>query len=305
MKSGDGLPVECWVCKSSDTVPLWESAIERPLEHSDVLITDQRYGVTLSLRSCRNCGFTFAHPLPHGGVIELYENMQDPSYLASLEPRAIEMRSLLKHALERLPIAKTVLDVGAGVGLLVRAAQERGLRAQGVEPSKWLVQQAKEIFGLSLLAGTITHPDVSNQKFDIVFAVDVIEHVPNPVHLLTAIKSCMREQGIAVVTTPDRGSVLAKLMGRKWWHYRLAHIGYFDKRSFSEAVRQSAMVIERFDRQTWYLPLSYLLERLSQYLAVGWAMKFAQRSQRVANLALPLNLRDHLVVTLSKERDYS
>jgi len=257
----------------------------------------------LSLRSCRNCGFVFAHPLPEGEVIDLYKNLQDQSYLDSLAPRAIEMRSLLKYALKRLPTAKTVLDVGAGVGLLMKAAQERGLRAQGVEPSKWLVQQAKAIFGLSLLEGTIPHQDISNQKFDIVFAVDVIEHVSNPVDFLIAIKSYMTEEGIAVITTPDRGSVLAKLMGRKWWHYRLAHIGYFDRKSFSEATRQAEIVIEKFSRQTWYLPFSYLLERVSRYLPVGWALKIFQSSQWLANLTVPVNLHDHLVVTLLKERN--
>ena len=77
--------------------------------------------------------------------------------------------------------------------------------------------------------------------FEVVTLIDVIEHVPDPVDLMRRIKSVMAPDGICVVVTPDVNSVAARLMGWKWWHFRAAHIGYFNKSTLGLGARDGGV----------------------------------------------------------------
>ena len=128
---------------------------------------------------------------------------------------------LSKHAK-----GKKLLDIGAGSGILVEQALEKGFSATGVEPSRWLWQKAQER-NLSVFLGTFPHPKI-NELFDVITLIDVIEHVPDPVGLLKDAAKALSPDGIIVVATPDIGAVLAKIWaksgafarGAYWVFYR-------------------------------------------------------------------------------------
>ncbi len=294
----------CWICNSEKTKLLWPSSIDRQLNSNDVLITDKRYGETLALNLCLNCGFVFANTIrnDNGSLIALYENMNDQTYLDTIKAREFEMQKILRIALTHLPKAQTILDIGAGVGLLVKAAQDMDIKATGVEPSKSFVQKAKNLFEISLIEGTVPNASLSNDEFDIIFAIDVIEHVTNPVHFLETIRDHLANEGIAVISTPDRGSLIPRILRRKWWHYRLAHIGYFDRHSFRIAAKKAGFNILRYHTQTWYLPFGYLLERAFTYIKLKRLNKFLKDSEFLSRITIPINLHDHLVAILSKSK---
>lgn len=292
--------MKCWICGSDKNKFLWGKEFNKELVSSDVAITNDQYGKTLPLYECLNCSFTYAYPLPDN-ILSLYENLEDELYVESLNPRFKEMRHLMKMAVNYHPEAKNILDVGAGVGLMVKAATELGLNATGVEPSKWLVSQAKKLFNINLIEGIVPNEELAGKKFDIVFAVDVIEHLSEPIEFLNILKNYLNDDGIIFIATPDSKSFLAKKLGRKWWHYRLAHIGYFNHKCMKEAVSKVNMKIEKFGRQNWYLPLGYLSDRLANYLPVDFFVKTLKKFPKVENTTIRLNLHDNLVVLLKKK----
>ena len=61
--------------------------------------------------------------------------------------------------------------------------------------------------------------------------VDVIEHVADPLALLRGARDYVAPGGLVLLVTPDVDSVAARLFGKRWWHLRLAHVGYFNRRS--------------------------------------------------------------------------
>ncbi|HEX2787695.1 MAG TPA: class I SAM-dependent methyltransferase [Ignavibacteria bacterium] len=291
--------LKCWLCDGSNVSVFMNQEIDKNLKSTDVRITDDRYGKTLPLYKCNDCSFVFAYPLPEN-IIELYENLEDESYIDSLKPRIKEMQHLLKAALKQKPDAKTVLDVGAGVGLMVNEAQKRGLDATGVEPSKWLVQKAKDLFSINIIEGIVPNDELKNKKFDIIFAVDVIEHLSNPLEFLETLKNYLNDSGLLIIATPDCNSVLAKKLKEKWWHFRLAHIGYFNQKSLAYAIKKSGLKLIRFTRQVWYLPFGYLYKRLSNYLPIGFLNKQIGKIDSLNNFPVRLNLRDSMVAFIQK-----
>src|SRR5215510_9480484 len=211
--------LRCWICGATGAQPWKDRSIQRPLEPEDLRITDQRYGVTLSLLKCGECGFIFTNDKEVDELVSLYEHMSDPGYEESQEGRALQMRWLLGKARNANRSARSLLDVGAGSGLLVAEAKCSGFNAIGVEPSRSLVKLARDLYQVDLLQGVYPHPMLSNHRFDVIFLVDIIEHVSTPLELLRHCAAGLAPQGMIIVVTPNVGSLVAKLLGQRWWHF--------------------------------------------------------------------------------------
>ena len=128
--------------------------------------------------------------------------------------------------------------------------------------------------------------------FDVVTLIDVIEHAPDPVDLLRRIKSVMAPNGICLVVTPDVSSVAARLMGWKWWHFRAAHIGYFNKSTLGLALETAGLRVKAITRPSWHLPSSCLAERAFSYLPRSFRPALPSVLDRIV---VPINLYDSLL----------
>lgn len=295
----------CWVCGSSRADRWKARSLERPLEPDDLAITDKRYGLTLGLFRCRECGFIFADGADLRELVALYSSLDDPGYIDTLEPRTLQMRWLMSSALAARPQAKTMLDVGAGAGLLVKEGKARGLDAVGVEPSRALVQAGIEKFQVQLHAGEYPHPALAGRTFDLVFLIDVIEHVADPVGLLKHLAAALAPGGALVLVTPDVRSLCAHLPGQRWWHFRLAHVGYFDRQTLGKAAAAAGLRPVRFFRAKWFFRVRYLAQRAGEYLPVGWFNRLAEKIPPLRWLyerTIPLNLFDSWAVILEADK---
>lgn len=292
----------CWVCGSTAAIPFKPRSIERPLTASDLRISDANYGCTLALERCRQCGFLFADGADLTELLQLYEALDDPGYEESQDSRRLQMNWLLDTAARAQPGLESLLDVGAATGLLVSLARQRGWQAEGVEPSQQLVRVAAE-HGVQLHQGSIPHPALEGRQFDVVCLVDVIEHVADPLALLRSAAQSLAPGGCLMVVTPDLGSIAHKLLGARWWHFRLAHVGYFDRASFElAAVRAGLTVVDR-TRAKWFFRVGYLAERLTRYLPIAglWRRLEQTRAGQIASQqVVPLNLFDSWVFMCRK-----
>lgn len=294
-------PSRCWICGDSKTVSWKDRSLPRLLTPDDLRITDSRYGLTLALRRCLTCGFLFAEGEDLQNLTGLYEALEDPGYEESQDSRALQMRWLLDRLRALRPAAHTLLDIGAGAGLLVAEARRQGLEAEGVEPSRRLVDAARHPHGVDLMQGTFPHPALAERRFDVVLLVDVIEHVADPVGLLRACAGALTCGGVLAVVTPDAGSLAARAFGRRWWHYRLAHVGYFQARSAKRAFQEAGLTVLARFRARWFFRIHYVAERLARYLPLGRlnaAVLRTRAGQKLYARVVPLNPCDSFVFVL-------
>ena len=94
----------------------------------------------------------------------------------------------------------TVLDVGCGSGYITAAVAERTSIAIGIDPDTDAIARAKErettaIYQVGRAA------DAPNGPFDVVLAMDVVEHVP-PEEIWTPIRDRLKLGGTAIVSVP-------------------------------------------------------------------------------------------------------
>lgn len=269
----------CWLCGSGRSTPFLSSTLNRDLTSGDLKITDSHYGRTPNLVKCSRCGFCFADPLPATDLLALYQQLVDSEYLEGSEGRIRPFRWIIDRCLNLTPGARELLDIGAGTGLMCLAAQERGLRATGVEPSDWAVSVARDRNQVDVRQGTFPHPELIGRRFDLITLIDVVEHVTQPMGLLRQIASALVPGGLLVVTTPDVRSIAARLLGRRWWHFRAAHVCFFNPQTMRVALGQAGLQIARVENYGWCFPLGYLSERLERYIPVGGLRRAVVRTR--------------------------
>lgn len=134
------------------------------------------------------------------------------------EGSRLEVASQLIGKCERL------LDIGCGEGLLATLTKGRYEEFFGVDISKVALEIAKSrgvrTFCVNIDAEPLPFPDDS---FDCVVSLDVIEHVFDPLHLLSESKRVLVTGGNLIISTPNI---------RHWTHLRqLVVRGRFPKTS--------------------------------------------------------------------------
>lgn len=299
----EGRTSHCPICGSADTHPWRGGGVATDVSAQDLRITDARYGLTLPLAHCRSCGFGFADSADVARLGQLYAALDDPGYEETQSPRLLQMEWLARTMRRHHPNAKTALDVGAATGLLVAAALREGFDAIGIEPSLALSETARERNHVPVLTGILPHPELAGRHFDVVFLVDVLEHVEAPLAMLQHCAELLAPGGLMLIVTPDVASVAARTLGRRWWHFRIAHVGYFDRRSLGIALQRAGLRAERWMRARWFFDVAYLASRLESYLPVAWFNRFARRVpglRRLYRSVIPVNLFDSYAVLVRR-----
>jgi len=273
---------------------LFKSSNIRPLlTPESFLISDSHYGVTADIYRCLDCGFLQCSSV--GDIVHFYEKLKDYSYEMSRMARSLQAKRILSTIGKYKPNGR-LLDVGAGSGILVEEAINLGYGAEGIEPSKWLVQKAKE-YNLSVYLGTLPNIKIKG-LYDVVTLIDVIEHVYDPLGFLFRVKDLVNKEGIIVAVVPDVGSFLARLMGKKWWHFRVAHLGYFNKYNFIKIFDKIGFKPVKLRRPSWYFTLDYLFKRINVYLPDFIHLSIGDYLKKII---IPLNLRDSMLGIFKKK----
>lgn len=266
------------------------------LGSDDFRITDSRYGSRWTLFACRDCGFVFANPVPDGEAISaFYAALADEEYSQEDEGRGRNFRIILERLRRLAPEAASLLDVGAASGIFLHLAAAAGFRVAGVEPSVALVADAERRYGLTLFRGTLEQYPV-DEPFQAVTLLDVLEHVTDPKALLAAVERRLAPGGVLVIVTPDVASLAARVCGGRWWHYRVAHVNFFSRRSLERLLAERGFEVVQRRRFAWHFSLYYLLTRLLPFL------KGSPLQKPLKKLHLKLQLFDSLEVYARKKK---
>ncbi|MEA5626087.1 class I SAM-dependent methyltransferase [Nostoc sp. UHCC 0251] len=101
-----------------------------------------------------------------------------------------------------------ILDIGCGNGSLSNLIAHQGYEVVGIEESESGVKLANQTFpNCRFLQGTIYNLPYAElgEKFDIVIAAEVIEHLFYPKELVRNAKQCLKPNGRLILTTPYHG----------------------------------------------------------------------------------------------------
>ena len=211
MSAGEGSSVQCW-CGNADLEPF-----------SDDYLHCTRCETLVNARS--TCAADFEVSESDQGIYgrEYYTVTLPGKYgFPSIQERARQdLTERCLHWLETIIRYRTppasVLELGSAHGGFVGLLQLAGYRATGLELSPWLVNFARETFGVPMLTGPIEQQTVEPASLDVIAMMDVIEHLPNPVQTIKRCVELLKPDGLLVIQTPryPAGTSYAMMLERK------------------------------------------------------------------------------------------
>ena len=180
--------------------------------------------------------------------------------------------AVLRHLPPRVARQGRLLDVGCAAGFFLAEAKAH-YDVQGVELSAWSSAYARERLGLPVVTGTLMSAALPADHFDVITLWDVIEHVPDPVPLLTEAARVLKPGGRLVLTTGDWGSAYAQRHGAGWhlmtppWHLTMFSRSTLAKASMRAGLHPVGWRSEGVagDGPLWRNKASLLVTRL-----LGW-----------------------------------
>lgn len=180
----------------------------------------------------------------------------DPAQLDNFRDKLAWVRSVLRDG-------ATLLDAGANYGHFLAVAGEV-YRARGFDISPAAVAWSRDRFGVdNRVASIYALPAELAGPFDAIVSFDVIEHVDDPRRALRSMHDALQPGGLMFLTTPDAGSVVARLLGARW-HYLdpIQHIVLFNRRNLAQLLDETGFEVVAMRTIGHRYRVSYVLDRL-------------------------------------------
>lgn len=205
----------------------------------------------LNVVECQVCGLAYISPRPKRQFVEKFYDSNyfsgqgnevkvgySQEYYDSLQASIPQPLLQILHKFGLLNISGLeVLEVGCATGRTLSKFHQGGAHVLGIEPVEDAAKTARELFGLRVINSPFEDVPLDCNKFDIVIALEVIEHLLSPKAFLEKCCRVLRPGGLMVISTPNYKAT--ELFSSKWrgFHTSFEHLYFFDSHSLSRLAK--------------------------------------------------------------------
>jgi 2-polyprenyl-3-methyl-5-hydroxy-6-metoxy-1,4-benzoquinol methylase len=168
---------------------------------------------------CDSCRHSYVWEMPTSDVLSRVYSRYSYDADGALENVPSFLMPVLARLVESFgPFRRTnrLLDIGFGAGALLRAAQEKGWDAHGIETSQAAVEQARRHGLAAAQCGDFLTAPLSSRPYDVVIMSELVEHLPRPLPFLQRAREVVAEGGVLYLTTPHGSGLSARMLGVAW-----------------------------------------------------------------------------------------
>lgn len=132
-----------------------------------------------------------------------------------------------------------LLDIGCGSGQFLLRAKSLGWAAEGVDFDPAAVSRARQ-YGLQVYLGTLDDQQLASDSYDVITMSHVIEHVPDPLQLLSECHRILKPGGRLAALTPNADSIAHRRFRENWFYFDTPrHLQVFNARGLARLAREA------------------------------------------------------------------
>jgi len=162
------------------------------------------------------------------------------SYLEQEKALRLTFRRLLKVLARKGLTGGSVLEVGCGLGFFLDEARPFFSHRAGTDLSKDVAGKASELADQVWVGGVEALPE--EERFDLVVALHVIEHVYDPVFFAKQLASRVKVGGHLLLATPDAGSFWLRVLGKRWPSFKFPeHVVFYNQRILTDLFQEAGI----------------------------------------------------------------
>lgn len=211
---------------------------------------------------CDRCGLCFTSPRPDvAGMAGFYPPDYPPYQPRGGRParpaRWARLRGRPSPERRTLPVVTgaRLLDVGCGSGDYLARIRDQGWSVTGLDISPTAAATAAGRYGVTVLTGTLPHPDLRPGSFDAVTFWQSLEHLHDPLAALRAARDLLVPGGRVYVSVPNFAGRSARRFGRDWIGLDLPrHLTHFSPdslRAMLAAAGLDVLTLRSESRADW------------------------------------------------------
>jgi len=163
---------------------------------------------------CKNCGLIFSSPLPSAmerknfySRFEFRKPKNKQSFAKQIKGINSDVKRIIKDVkkYKRISQRPTLLDCGGGTGFYAYAFSKNSFNVTLTDINQDACNYAKDKFPdcFKIINGDISFVSF-NEKFDIIFVNQLIEHLVDINLFLKKVKGLLKKDGIIIFTTPNQ-----------------------------------------------------------------------------------------------------
>ena len=213
-----------------------------------------------------------------------------------------------------LPVGGSVLDVGCSSGDLLQGLGPK-FTTYGVEPSIEASAKAAAA-GVQVLCSTVGELKGRAERFDVIVAVDVIEHVESPLAFVQEMAHLLKPNGRVVISTGNARAQAWRWAGCSYYYVHLfEHISFISPRWCEGLSRQGFDVTiltkgfvhhdaerlapKKLLKQWLVFALKLVLARAERVLLLPFPSRARRLGPRIM-VGVPGLFRDHFMASFSR-----
>lgn len=143
-------------------------------------------------------------------------------------------------------VSPKLLDIGAGLGVFPYAIKQAGWNCTALDPDPRAGRHLVEVVGVQAIVGDFFSVDPAElDRFDVITLNKVIEHIEDPVAMLTKAANALLPGGFLYVEVPD---VAAAVDGPGREEYFIEHHHVFSPASLSHCGERAGLLVMKLER---------------------------------------------------------
>jgi SAM-dependent methyltransferase len=198
--------------------------------------------VDFELRRCEDCQFEFKDPIVDAEkLLACYAAADAGNWDESPDPWQRKF-DVFRDVLQQHARGRRVLDVGCFNGAMLEYFGNDWDRF-GVEPSLSAAELAGKR-GIRVLSDTLENLPAGEPAFDAIMAIDVLEHVTDPMPFFRLVSKCLAPGGVFIAVTGDTDASAWRWQGSMYWYCSLPeHVSFYNRAALEKAGGMTGMEV--------------------------------------------------------------